>query len=377
MNILEDHTVRSLQDIKSNYRQIQLLNNFLNDSDMSNFCMISGSSCTAKSSILSVISKYSDYDVLLIDRESNHNSVLQNFVRKKSICSMLFAKKRLILVDDVHMFDKAFVTSLKDASKEEGIKIIVTVLSKDESKVQDLKQSKKINVLFIKLNRITFQDCFILVNDLIEQLGLGDTISCETVVKCVKDHKHNVRKILQSLSDINLDNPGQDNSLRNFNDMNIYELSDFFVKNRIDETFLSLNITGVILYIIYENSANLFEAKKQLNGPSGRNCTDLNGILSNLIDANMDAANYENSFLKNVFDYSSSMSVNKILLSNAKNDCNLKFTTIFNKLSIKSSFSKKVHEYCDQYKFIKPFEHAMIYKDSNNFIFKKMSTDFL
>lgn len=376
MNILEHHSVRSLQDIKSNYRQIQLLNTFLNDSDMSNFCMISGSSCTAKSSILSVISKYSDYDVLLVDRESNHNTVLQNFVRKKSICSMLFAKKRLILVDDLHMFDKSFVTSLKDASKE-GIKILVTVLSKDESKVQDLKQSKKIDVLFIKLNRITFQDCVILVNDLIEQLELGDTISCETVVKCVKDHKHNIRKILQSLSDINLDDSGKDNSLRNFNDMNIYELSDFFVKHKIDETFLSLNITGVILYIIYENISNIFEAKKQLNGPSGQNCTDINGILSNLIDANMDTANYENCFLKNIFDHTSSMAVNKILLSNAKNECALKFTTIFNKLSIKSSFSKKVDEYCDTYQFIKPYEHAMIYKDSNDFIFKKMSTDFL
>ena len=161
------NTKLTFDDFKSNYRQVQLIKSFLYTNEH-NLCLISGSLATGKSTLLNIVKTIEDFECLCIDSESNYSTEFANFISKKSIESILFNRKRIILIDDIHMMDKTFINNLKTYKE----KIIATVQSKEEVKITDLKNNLKTNTLYIKLNKITFQDCFILI--LLESLNLNE-----------------------------------------------------------------------------------------------------------------------------------------------------------------------------------------------------------
>lgn len=368
LNVYDKYKVNTFDDFKSNYRQIQLVKSFLYTNEHS-LCIISGSLATGKSTILNIVKNIEEFECLYIDPESNYSSEFTNFVSKKSIESIMFKKKRFILIDNIHMMDKAFITNLKTCKE----KVIATVQSKEEVKITDLKSSTKTNSLYIKLNKISFQDCFIVVNDLLENLNMNNKISCETIMDVIKENRCNICQTLQYLSKKTAENETV-KITHNLNDMNIYDLANYFINHKIDKKFISLNVSNIVFFIIYENISKLLPLKNKtmLNNT----INDYKLILQNITLMNSDTLQHDASDSKFIFDNYTGPFINNILLKEKKFDMSLKFTNIFNKLSIQSSFNKKVNANNTNHGFIKPYINAMCMKNNNDFIYKKMCTDF-
>ena len=368
LNVYDKYKVNTFDDFKSNYRQIQLIKSFLYTKEH-DLCLISGSLASGKSTLLNIVKNIEDFECLCIDPESNYSTEFTNFVSKRSIESIMFNKKRLILIDDIHMMDKTFITNLKTCKE----KVIATVQSKEEVKITDLKNSVKTNSLYIKLNKITFQDCFIVVNDLLENLSLNDKISCETTMDVIKENKCNIRQTLQYLSKKTADDEPV-KITHNLNDMNIYELTNYYINHKIDKKFISLNVSNIVFFITYENISKLlpFKNKSMLNNTMN----DYKIILQNITLMNSDTLQHESTDSKYIFDNYTIPLINNILLKEKNNDISLKFTNIFNKLSVQSSFNKKINVNNTSYGFVKPYMKAMCMKDNDDFIFKKMCADF-
>ena len=368
INVYDKYTVKSFEDFKSNYRQIQLLKSFITDNN-NKLCIISGALSTGKTTLLSIIKNTENFECLCIDSESNYSQEYMNFVSKRSIESIMFNKKRFILIDDVHIMDKSFINNLKNCKD----KVIITVQTKEEVKVSELKNNSKIPSVYIKLNRISFQDCFIVVNDLLETLNLNDKIQCETTMDIIKENKCNIRQTLQYLSK-KCENDKPVKMTHNINDMNIYELTNYFIHHKVDKKFISLNISNIIFFILYENITKIlsFKSKSELN----KTLTNYQIFLDVISLMNSDMLQHESLDSKYIYDNYSVPLINSIVLQKASGDMDLKFTNIFNKLSVQSSFNKKINSNVNEHGFSKPYIKSMCMKDNNDFIFKKLCVDF-
>ena len=99
-------------------------------------------------------------------------------------------------------------------------------------------------------------------------------------------------------------------------------------------------------------------------------------ILQNITLINSDNLQHELTDSKYIFDIYTMLLINDIMLKEKKSDISLKFTNIFNKLSVQSSFNKKINASNISYGFTKPYMKAMCMKNNDDFIFKKLFADF-
>lgn len=374
LNIYNEYSMKSFEDFKSNYRQIQLLTSFLKSSlvrDTVNICIISGSLATGKTTLLDVIHNSSEYETVFITSESNYATDIKNFSTKTTIESILKGKQKILLVDDVHLLDKAFITSVKNIH---NLKIIATIQSKEEAKISDLRTNAMTQrILYIRLNRISFQDCFITVNDLMEKLNIQDKIPCDQIMSIIKDNNCNLRQILQYMSKKNDNGNASGAMTPNVQDMNVYDLTNHFLKHKIDEKFLSINSTNIVNYLIYENYANIFTMKIKTDS-----LNIYKTFLKNIILVNHDALQQDYSETKKMFEYYAMMKNNDMLHKKNNDNAKLKFTNIFNKLSMQSAFNKKMNTHIteNENNCCKPLVRAMCSADKNDFMYKKMCADF-
>lgn len=383
LNIFNEYSMTSFDDFKSNYRQTQLLTSFLNsslsnDGDTENICIISGSLATGKTALLDIIHNASEYETLFITTESNYATDLKNFSTKTTIENILKGKQKIVLVDDVHLLDKAFITSVKNIH---NLKIIATIQTKEEAKISELRtNAMKQRILYIRLNRISFQDCFITVNDLLEKLNIQDKISCDQIMSIIKDNNCNLRQILQYMSKKNDNNKaggaggtGVGAMTPNVQDMNVYDLTNHYLKHKIDEKFLSINSTNIVNYLIYENYANIFTMKIKTDS-----LNIYKTFLKNIILVNHDALQQDYSDSKKMFEFYAMMKNNDMLQKKNNDNVTLKFTNIFNKLSMQSAFNKKMNTNITETEnnCCKPLVRAMCSADKNDFMYKKMCADF-
>jgi len=374
LNIYNEYSMKSFEDFKSNYMQIQLLTSFLKSSlvsDTVNICIISGSLATGKTTLLDVIHNSSEYETVFITSESNYTTALKNFSTKTTIESILIGKQKILLIDDVHLLDKAFITSVKNIH---NLKIIVTIQSKEEAKISDLRTNAMTQrILYIRLNRISFQDCFITVNDLLEKLNIQDKIPCDHIMSIIKDNNCNLRQILQYMSKKNTNTNGGGTMTPNVQDMNVYDLTNHFLKHKINEKFLCINSTNIVNYLIYENYANIFTMKIKTDS-----LNIYKTFLKNTILVNHDALQQDYSETKKIFEYYAMMKNNDMLHNKNNDNAKLKFTNIFNKLSMQSAFNKKMNTNIteNENNCCKPLVRAMCSADKNDFMYKKLCADF-
>lgn len=355
-SLTDFHCPLDFGDFKSNFIQVRDIKAFIENPGT--VLIVSGNLATGKSTMLNIIEKQleASTEILRLSNYGNYQKDFVNFTTKRSIEDLIFLKKKFILIDDIHLMDKSFISSLKTST----VPIIVTCQSKEELKIQELRRSVKLGAKFVKLNRISLSDCIILISDIVDKNGMDHIFNCDTIMQTIKEQKCNIRTILQSLAftriqreqdQQNVKNKTTNDFMGNFNDMNVYELVSYFLKHRVDDKFVSLNLTGIISFVIYENALELFDLKKKGHSE------DLNlykSILKLLVENDDQQFEYS-SETKNINNYLLNMSLNSIVLnSNQKEVEKLKFTTVFNKLSIKSAFSKKVKQhvqscksYCD------------------------------
>jgi hypothetical protein len=376
-NIYDEYHVTSFDDFKSNFRQIQLLREFLNSSSET-ICILSGSLCSGKTTLLEIVHSFTEYETIFLTSESAYTDDYKNFCTKRTIENIILGKKKIALVDDVHLLDKPFITRLKNKNKttnNKTEKIIITVQTKEEAKISELKAANmKSDVLYIKLNNITFQDCFITVNELLEKLSLDTHIACDQTISIIKENNCNLRQTLQYLSKKCADTP--DPTIKaNIHDMNIYDLTLFYLKNKIDEKFLSINMTNMVTCLIYENFTKLFPLKGREKNNVISNYKE---FLKNTIVNNNDTLQKENPQAFKIFEHFSMYKTNCMLIDNKANDnTSLKFTNIFNKLSMQSSLNKKINASHNQNDFSpKPLIQSMCCANTEDPVYKKMCTDF-
>jgi hypothetical protein len=245
-------------------------------------------------------------------------------------------------------------------------------------------------MLYIKLNKITFQDCFIVVSDLLEHLNLSSKVSVKTYIDTIKKQNCNLRQILQSLI-LTVEKPksslelitslsnttisGEETKVTgNVHDMNIYEITQYFLKNRINERFLNINYYGMTNYLIYESFLPLFISKSK---DKTHSIKSYKSFLQNTILINNDILQQENHLAYTFLEYYSTNKTNINLLGTANINTILKFTSMFNKLSMQSTFNKKINILKNQQNAYKPYVRAICVKDNSlDFIKKKMLIDF-
>ena len=379
LNIFNEYSITSFDDFKSNYRQTQLLTSFLNSSlssggsNTENICIISGSLATGKTTLLDIIHNSSKYETLFITTESNYATDLKNFSTKTTIENILKEKQKIVLIDDVHLLDKSFITSVKNIH---NLKIIATIQTKEEAKISELRtNAMKQHILYIHLNRISFQDCFITVTDLLDKLNIQNKISCDQIMSIIKDNNCNLRQILQYMSKKNDNNKagGAGAMTPNLQDMNVYDLTNHYLKNKIDEKYLSINSTNIVNYLIYENYTNIFTMKLKTDS-----LNMYKTFLKNIILVNHDALQQDYSNSKKMLEYYVMMKNNDMLQKKNNDNVTLKFTNIFNKLSMQSAFNKKINTNITETEnnCCKPLIRAMCSADKNDFMYKKMCDDF-
>jgi hypothetical protein len=379
LNIYNEHVVSSFGDFKSNYCQIQQLKSFLSVGCEKRIFIISGILASGKTTLLDLIKNNNDYESILLTFDIDYHVQMNNYCSKKTICQFFEIKPKLILIDDIHLFDKSIINYLKNVK---NIKIVITVQSKEESRIVDLRttvMSEKVS--YIKLNKISFQDCFIVVSDLISKLNLQDELSDKSSMKTIKESNCNIRHILQQLSKVKIGNDESKPLLQevkmigNIHDMNIYQIAQYFLKNRIDDDFLNLNFYGMTNYLIYENFIQLFVSKSK-NKISTLEIYKY--FLENTALINTDILQHENYEAYSYLEYYTTHKNNLLLLTQSCQDISLKFSSIFNKLSTQSSFNKKCNHTINTNKIFNPYIRAMCVKDpAVDYINKKMITDFM
>ena len=371
-NILHHHRVDSLDDIKSNFKQIKDIREFLSPNSSDYICILSGALCSGKTTILNILNNDEKYESLFLHSECNYVKELHNFTSKKSMGNLFFNKQRLILIDDIHMMEKSFITSLKKLSKE---KIIITVQSKEDAKINEIKNAVKVKTLYIRLNKIKLQDCLILITDLFDRLKID--IDFNVIKDTIVKNNNNLRKILQYFGNNNSKEDIGEKSKKNINDMNIYDLTNYFIENEIDDSYLSMNVSNIVLYIVYENIARLVSFKNSKN--LMKNIEKYQKILDGIVTLNDDDLQQEYYGAKVILEYSHMKNINSLILEefDKNKDISLKFTNIFNKLSIQSMFNKKVQSAENSVAlFSDPYKKALVDRNEEDFIYKKMIQDF-
>lgn len=350
MSLIDFHKPLRFDEFKSNFGPIRDIKAFIENP--TTILIVSGNLATGKSTILDIIENElkETTEVLRLLNQGNYQKDFLNFTTKRSIEDLIFSKRKLILIDDVHLMDKSFISSLKTSH----IPIIVTCQSKEELKVQELRRSVKLKAKYVKLNRISVSDCLILVSDIVDQNNLNDQFDYNLIMQTIMEQKSNVRTILQSLPFTSVkENDAKEKKIEfmgNYSDMNIYELTSYFLKHKVDDKFISMNVTGIISFVIYENALSLLSLKSK----NPTNLQTYKNMLKVLIENDDQRLEYSNE-TKNITDYLQNVELNSMLLSSEKTNIDsFKFTTVFNKLSIKSAFSKKVNQhvqscksYCD------------------------------
>ena len=375
LNLYDRYVVNGFDDFKSNYKQVSEIKAFLNKNATTdaNICIISGCLASGKTTLLRLIEGHrDDVEVLkLTSQDNDFSKSFDNFVNKMSLENLLFKKKRFILVDDVHLCDKQFISKIAKADlRSADVKVVVTVQHKEETKITELK-SQKVHALYMKLNKISFQDCFLVISDLIETLNLTDTVKLDDVIHLIKYNSCNMRQTLQYLD--KCDDTDYSNHT-NYSDMNVYDLTRTFIKDRVNDKFISLAMTNLVLFLVYENLPKLLPLKaKTLRGSNIQIHVD---ILKAIIIFNDENHVYD-YHSNRVFNYYSIYSVNR-LINNTKErqEASLKYTNIFNKLSIQSSFNKRLSSASNTEIFCKPYERAMCLKDTDDIAAKKILSDF-
>ena len=384
MSLINFHKPLHFEDFKSNFSQIRDVKAFIENP--TTILIISGNLSTGKSTIIDIVENYlrDTTETLRLSNSGNYQKDFLNFSTKRSIEDLIFSKKKLVLIDDVHLMDKSFISTLKTST----IPIIVTCQSKEELKVQELRRSVKLKAKYVKLNRISVSDCIILITDIIDRNNLSDEYDCNLIMQTIKEQKCNIRTILQSLpfttsTVINSAEPDggvieqKADFMGNYNDMNIYELTSYFLKHRVDDKFISMNLTGIISFVVYENALALLDMKSK----TSTNLSTYKKILKVLVENDDQRLDYS-SESKNVQEYLQNVGLNSILLeSQLKKLDNLKFTTVFNKLSIKSAFSKKMNQHVQSCKtFCDPKVDIVVgsnvLQEDINLLHKKLAGDF-
>ncbi len=370
-NLYDRYVVKDFDDFKSNYKQVTEIKTFLNND--SPICIISGSLASGKSTLMYLIETYrNDVEVLkLTHNDIDYSKSFDNFVCKRSIENMIFKKKRYVLVDDIHLCDKQFINKVaKTNLRGADVKVVVTVQYKEESKITELK-AQKVNATYVKLNKISFQDCFLVISELIENLKLTSACDLDEVILLIKRNNCNLRQTLQNLA-----KPTDlDSKTNNYSDMNVYDLARTFIKSKVDEKFVSLAMSNLVLFLLYENLPKLLPLK--VKAYRNDNIDAHISILNDIILFN-DENYIQDGSSNTILDYRSVIKVNDTI-NKVKDLQNvpLKYTNIFNKLSIQSSFNKKLAASLNTELFCKPYQKAMCHlKTKEGFVIKKIIIDF-
>ena len=362
MSLVDFHKPLRFEDFKGNFSQIREIKAFIENP--TTVLIISGNLATGKSTVIDMIDNHTKdtTELLRLSNHGNYQRDFHNFTSKRSIEDLIFKKKKLVLIDDVHLLDKSFISTLKTST----VPVVVTCQTKEELKVQELRKSVKLKAKYVKLNRLSVSDCIIIVSDIVDQRNLNDVFDCDMILKTIKEQKCNMRTILQSLAltptrsetgpengpepetepepDTVTGSRSQSQSqpfMGNFNDMNIYELTSYFCKYPVDDKFISMNLTGIISFVIYENALAILDLKSKQSSTA---LDTYKRILKVLIDNDDQHMDYSTD--RHINDYLQNIQMNSLMLNaEQKKIDNMKFTTVFNKLSIKSAFSKKVTQH--------------------------------
>lgn len=355
MELLNKHRPDKLDAIKNNYSQMYKLKQILTEKN-SGFHIIVGTISTGKTAIIDIINSNKDYDVLRIDSNINfqntsiHN-IITNFTSNNSITSFFIKpKKKVICIDDINIIShlEKQLNNIINIAKSKCL-ILSTVQIKEYSKLNEIKKCvKDLQTDVIFLNKISIQECLILIMNIVEKENLMN-VNEDNVMKLIKQHSCDIRKIFndyQYFFDDQILLPSSDKNQKDFYDKTLYDLTNKVLTSELnvyDDAFFSNDIQ-MVSYILHENLPNRV-FKNSLSKSTIEDYIKLMNYL--VINELIDNYCYANSqwnllYYKNIYVY---VNMNRMLCKTTTPQTNdpLTFTQILSNISSKTILQKKIN----------------------------------
>ena len=248
----------NFSDLKGNYKQIQLIQDFLiNDSET---LLIIGDDSTGKTSILKILQNKDNNEILILNDHNFSEIIIENFVMCKTITSFFNKNKtKLIFFDDIDTFlsiQKSQITLLHKLKSK--CKMIFTIKSKEERKLNTLW--KKFFDTKIYLNKLNHKECLQVVLSKLHVTHDDDDIDYDLLLELIKVHECNITNIMM-LKDsvIILDNTCAQNVADNTKDLfdtNLYDTVQRLFSEDLSDRYIetiSSKDSSLLSTMVHEN----------------------------------------------------------------------------------------------------------------------------
>lgn len=357
------HYIGSIQQIRSTFfdSSNNLKNEFIT-------ALISGHSGCGKSTIIRLLFDFTKNDILYVSTGS-YASILQLKNKVKYFCTFesvlcFFEKKpKLILFDDIdiHMNNDRYFTSflkdlLKNKKEDLGYNLrcpIICVINANAKKLQDVRQSFH---SYISFRRLSFNQCFQIIDDCISSIVDNDEenpIDYVKLTKLIKDNDNDLRTVINHLDEITENTPNDDIEISykkkdGFLDASPSELAKLLLsKKSMNEECIKQMIvrdTNQISCVVHENYYKNFNNTSGIDENELMLVSDLNKaffenelMISSSYDT-IDTTLWDVSSHNKLttIDYLSTQHENELIPSS------LDFSQMINKQSLALNFNKKL-----------------------------------
>jgi hypothetical protein len=361
----------SFDQFKSNFKQVNELKQLLTNDNLF-FTLIVGSASTGKTSIKNIIKSSYPYEILYInDTTYNLTETIKNFTECITIDSMFFKnkKKKLIYIDDIDtlLLDKDNIVSLLKVIKK-TINIICTVQTVNENKLANLKKTFT-NTIY--LNRVSFKDCLVIMDDYIEENNMNN-IDYDKLIELIKEHDGNIKNIIMFLNDVDKESNFYElsvikNECEALFNKNLYKIVDKIFNEKLSEdelNSLQSHDPSIIITVIHENLIN-FNIKRDYI----KNIIKMYDLIChNDMINHFTYTNRSEIIMEHITNYICFKKINDYFVDIKMLKKDIKFTQQFTKLSSQISHKKKLYTFDN--KFISTY-----YLDIMNYIINMIIHD--
>lgn len=267
MELLKYVTPDSVKTFASSKLVIKSIREFLNQSQLSKWllCLLGPDGC-GKTTLVSLLLKDMDYEVLEIGKHSFNLQEIKTFICNKTIESYITKRNKVIFLDDIDILvtlDKmalSKVLGLQDMLSQQQIKVVMTCNINDERKITDHKKDIVIHKMYHPSIRDSYAYLMMCFDEHNVDYSPGELL--HIVTKC----KGSIRQTVMSLGSTK-DELTQRADETGFKDMNSFEMTKKILERRATPSeldYFMYSDTGVIPYMMYENIPDEIDANYRL-----------------------------------------------------------------------------------------------------------------
>jgi len=354
MELLKYVTPDSVKTFAGSKLIIKSVREFLSQNQLNKWllCLLGPDGC-GKSTLVSLLLKDMNYEVLEIGKQSFNVQEIKTFICNKTIESFTNKRNKAIFLDDIDILvslDKMALSKLlglQDMLSQQHIKVVMTCNINDERKISDHKKDIVIHKMYHPSIRDTYAYLMMCFDEHHVDYSPGELL--HIVTKC----KGSIRQTVMSLGSTK-DELIQRADETGFKDMNSFEMTKKILERRSTPSELDCFMysdTGVIPYMMYENIPDEIDANYRLK--RGKHQPTLLDIYEDINDTYINASLMEEKSFHlldwSMHKYADILRVKRTALTleslekkATRVDVQYRFSQALSKMSHKNILAKKV-----------------------------------